>query len=119
MRGILLPCQIENITTRRDNTIKLTIGTNEMSPEKAAGLFALLNKIACIYISEKETIPQAEIDKVDALNPEFGTKTQSQRMRNVLYKLFEQNDEGFKDFDSFYKHHTDVIIEHLKKKIDG
>lgn len=118
MNGILIAAQIERIATRKDRTVAITVGTQELAPDKAGQLFHLQDRVVCVYISEKETIPQSEIDKVDALNPEFGQKTQSQRMRNVLYKLFEKNSEGFKDFDSFYHHHSEVIIEHLKKKID-
>src|SRR6185369_1974564 len=119
MTGILIAAQIERIATRKDRKVAITIGTQELNPDKAGQLFQIQDRLVCVYISEKETIPQSEIDKVDALNPEFGNKTQSQRMRNVLYKLFEQRNEGFKDFDSFYKHHTDIIIEHLKKKLDA
>lgn len=119
MNGILIAAQIERIATRKDRTVAITVGTQELTPDKAGQLFKIQDRVVVLYISEKETIPQAEIDKVDALNPEFGQKTQSQRMRNVLYKLFEQNAEGFKDFDSFYKHSTEKIIEHLKNKIDA
>lgn len=119
MNGILIAAQIERIATRKDRTVAVTIGTQELSPDKAGHLFQIQDRVVVVYISEKETIPQAEIDKVDALNPEFGQKTQSQRMRNVLYKLFEKSNEGFKDFDSFYHHHTEAIITHLKKKIDA
>jgi len=118
MNGLLLPAQIERIATRKDRTVAITIGTQELSPEKAGNLFRLQDRLAIVYISEKESVPQAELDQVDALNPEFGNKTQSQRLRNVLYKLFEQKNEGFKDFNSFYRHHTEKIIEHLKNKIE-
>lgn len=72
--------------------------------------------MAICYISEK-TIDQNEIDKIDKLDPEFSGKTQSQRIRGVLYKLFEQNNEGFKDFEVYYRAKTELYIEHLKTKI--
>jgi hypothetical protein len=116
MNGIILPAYIENITTRKDKTVKVTIGTQELSQGKAGELFTLLNNLAVVYISTKE-ISQKEIDQVDKLDPEFEGKTQSQRIRNVLYKLFQQDSEGFKDFDQYYKSKTDRYIEHLKAKI--
>lgn len=117
MNGLLLAATVENITTRKDHTVKLTLGTQELSPGKAGDLFNLMNKTAVIYISPKE-VSQNEIDQVDQIDPEFGGKTQSQRIRNVLYLLFEKNKEGFKDFDSYYKSKTEKYIEHLKSKID-
>lgn len=115
-KGILLAAQIENITTRKDRTIKLTIGTQELSPGQASDLFTLLHGICALYISPKE-ISQDQIDKVDQTDPEFGGKSQSQRIRNVLFKLFDQNKEGFKDFDTYYHSKTEMYIEHLKAKI--
>lgn len=118
MNGLLLAITVENITTRKDNTVKLTLGTQELSPGKAGELFNLMNKTAVLYVSPKETISQSEIDQVDQIDPEFGGRTQSQRIRNVLFVLFEKDKEGFKDFDSYYKSKTEKYIEHLKSKID-
>lgn len=118
MTGILIPAIIESISTRADGTVKITIGTQELSQGKAGELFALTRKIAMIYISPKETVDQKEIDQVDKIDPDFtNTKTQSQRLRAVLFKMWDQNTEGFKDFDTFYKSKTDVIIEHFKSKL--
>lgn len=116
MKGIMLPATIENITTRKDRTIKIVIGTQELSQGKAGEIFTLLNNIAVVYISPKE-ISQSELDQVDKLDPEFEGKTQSQRIRSVLFKLFQQDSEGFKDFDAYYKNKTEKFIEHLKNKI--
>lgn len=116
MNGIILAATIDSISTRKDKSVKIAIVTQELSPGKAGEVFTLLNTLAVVYISQKE-LDQKEIDQVDKLDPEFGGKTQSQRLRNVLFKLFDQDHEGFKDFDSFYKGKTDVIIDHLKSKI--
>lgn len=116
MNGILLPATIENITTRKDKTVKVTIGTQELSQGKAGELFTLLNNLAVVYISPKE-ISQRDLDQVDKLDPEFEGKTQSQRIRSVLFILFSQSNEGFKDFDAYYKNKTEKYIEHLKTKI--
>ncbi len=116
MNGLLLPTYVENITTRKDHSIKITLGTQELSPSKAGELFQLLNKLAVTYISPKE-INQKEIDQVDKLDPEISGKTQSQRIRSVLYLLHQQNNEGFKDFDAYYRNKTELYIEHLKSKL--
>lgn len=117
MNGLLLPTYVENITTRKDHSIKITLGTQELTPSKAGELFQLLNKLAVTYISQKE-ISQKEIDQVDKLDPEISGKTQSQRIRSVLYLLHQQNNEGFKDFDAYYRNKTEMYIEHLKSKLN-
>jgi hypothetical protein len=116
MNGILLPAYIENLATRKDKTVKIVLGTQELSPMAAGQLFQYSNKLVVAYLSEKD-IPQRELDQVDKIDPEFGGKTQSQRLRNVFYKLFEQNNEGFKDFNTYYQSKMDLIIEHYKTKI--
>jgi hypothetical protein len=118
MEGTLLACEIEKISTRVDGSLFIGLGTPELSPSVVAALFGYRKKLMAIYLSPKETINQKEVDQVDKLNPEIGGKTQSQRLRNVLFKLYDQNNEGHKTFDAFYHYHTEVIIEHLKKKIN-
>lgn len=117
MNGVLLAAYVEKIATRRDKTVAITIGTQELTPTKGGELLSLQDKLVCLYLSPKDSIPQKEIDQVDKLDPEVSGKTQSQRLRNVLYKLYEQNAEGYRDFDSYYKNQTEKIIEHLKAKI--
>lgn len=44
-------------------------------------------------------------------------KTQSQRIRFILYRLWQKNSEGL-EFEVYYKQKTDKYIEFLKKKLD-
>ena len=41
---ILLPAQIESIASRKDKTVRITIGTQELTPAQAAELFQLNQK---------------------------------------------------------------------------
>ncbi len=116
MKGLLISVQIENITTRKDHTLKLTLGTAELSPSRAGELIQLMNKVAVCYISDKD-LNQSEIDAVDKLDPEFAGKTQSQRLRNVLYLNFVENREGYKEFNSYYHAKMETYIEALKSNL--
>lgn len=117
MIGLLIPTLVENISTRKDRSVKIVLGTQELSPAKAGELFDLMNKVAITYICPKG-VDQSEIDQVDKMESGFDGKTQSQRIRNVLFKLFQQDNEGFKTFDDYYRNKTEKYIEHLKSKID-
>lgn len=114
--SIVLQCTVENITTRKDRTLKVILGSQELTPRQAGELFELLNQLAYVLISPKG-INQEQIDTVEKADLELGGKTQSQRIRGVLYKLFEQDNEGFSSFDTYYKSKTEKYIEHLKSKI--
>ena len=116
MNGIMLSSVIDGISTLKDKSVKITILTQELSPSKAGEIFGLHGKYAIVYISEKD-INQREIDQVDKLDPEFGGKTQSQRLRNVFFRMFEQDAEGYKDFNNYYHAKMEQLIEHYKSKL--
>ena len=117
MNGVLMAAGAEVLSTRADGSVKIVLGTQEISPTKMGELFALKKKVTAVYISPKETITDEELKQVDAIDVDFNTKSQAQRIRSVLYILFEQNSEGFQGFADFYKAKTEAYIEHLKTKI--
>lgn len=116
MKGQLIAAMVESITTRKDRSVKVVIGTQELNPSEAGQLFQYMNQLVTVYISPA-AIDNREIDQIDKLEPELNNKSQSQRIRAVLYLLFQQNAEGFKSFDEYYKSKTEKFIEHLKSKL--
>jgi len=117
-RMIILPAQIEGLTSRKDKTIKVTFGTQELSPVDAAQVFQLNQRFCYIAIKE-ETFQQDELNKLDDIKTNLETnKTPSQRLRGILYINYQQNNEGYKDFTTYYTSKMEVICEHFKLKID-
>jgi hypothetical protein len=118
MNGTIVAAIIESVQTRRDNTIKIVLGCQELSPSKGAELLGMMNKLTAVYLSPKETISESELKQVDAVDVELNGKTPSQRLRNVLFIMWQQKPDGYKDFDGFYKAKMELIIEHYKSKLD-
>lgn len=116
MKGIILACIIDKITTLKDRSVKITLDTQELSPTKAGEIFTLMNSLATVYISPSE-ITSREMAQVDSIEPEMPGKSPSQRMRNVLFILWKQDNQGFKEFDSFYKERMETYIQELKNNI--
>lgn len=116
MKGILVAAMVESITTRKDKSVKLVFGTQELSPTEAGQLFQYMNQLVTVYLCPA-AIDNREIEQIDKLEPELNNKTQSQRIRSVLYLLHQQNNEGFKSFDEYYKAKTEMYIDHLKTKL--
>lgn len=115
---ILIATIVEGISTRKDKSFKITLGTQELTPSQAAELFDLSSQY-CFTALKKEPFQKDEVDLMDSLKTDFESqKTPSQRLRGVLYINYEQNDEGFKDFASYYTHKMDTIINHFKNKLD-
>lgn len=114
---ILISGQIEGISTRKDKTMKLTIGTQELTPHQAADIFQFNQQFGYFAI-KPEPFQKEEQDLIDGLKSDYEGKTPSQRLRGVLYKTWELKDEGFKDFNSYYVSKMELIIKHYKGKLD-
>ena len=119
---------IDKVSTLADGSLRVYVGTPELSSETMVSVFSLIKKPGFVLISAN-AINQDQIDAVEkaTTNAEFSEKTPSQRMRGVLYKLWEKtqpktmNGDGvmeYVDFDLFYKRQMNKIIEHFKTKLD-
>lgn len=115
-KGILIGAYVEGLKTRKDKTIAITIGTQELAPDKAGQLFNLNGKLITAYLSDTE-VTKSDQDVIDAVELDLPGKTPSQRLRAVLYVLWKQEPEGFKDQNLHYIHHMEKIIEHYKSKL--
>ena len=115
---LILPSIIENITTRRDKTWKLTVGTQELSPEQAAEMVKL-NQEYCYLALKKNEFKSRDLEIMSTLQGEleFSDKPPGVRLRAVLYRLWEQDAEGYKDFELYYRWRMEKIIEHFKTKL--
>jgi hypothetical protein len=114
---ILIAGQIESIATRKDKTLKVTIGTQELNPAQASDVFSL-NQSFCYIGLKTEPFIQSEEVLIAGFKSEINQKTPSQRLRSLLYVYYEQDNKGYKDFGTFYAAEMERIIEHFKTKID-
>lgn len=117
--GLLLAAQVEGVMTRRDGTLKITLGTQELSQGKAGELLTMQNKVCAIYISQKETISQSVLDMVDQADVDMPGKTKSQRQRAVLFRIWELQKDGHKTFESFYAARMEAHIKDLKDTLES
>ena len=116
-KTILLKATVENISSRKDSTLKIVVGTQQL--KEGAELFALQNELVSIGIS-RLNITQEDVELI--AENKFGVedvpnkKSQSQRLRGVLFLL--GNQRGETDFDSYYKRTMENIIEFYKAKLE-
>ena len=118
---------IDNIRTLADNSLRVSLGTPELTAEIVGNMYSMLKQPGYVVISTKP-ISQQQIDAVDeaTVDREFDTKTPSQRLRSVLYILWEQTQpkeigpDGstvYVDFDLFYKRKMNELIRFVKDKL--
>ncbi len=111
---------IEKIETRADRTIKITISTQEITPDYKTKIFEFHQEFCEILLSSSPLKPQEIEEAGKNIDPSASTniKTPSQRLKSVLFLLFQQDNRGYKDFDSFYKTKMEEIINNFKAKLE-
>ena len=120
---------IDKVSTLADGSLRIYIGTPELSNETMVKVLSLIKKPGYVLVSTN-SISQDQIDAVEkaTANTEFNEKTVSQRLRSVMFKLWEKTqpkqlngDSGemeYVDFELFYRRQMNTIIEHYKTKLD-
>lgn len=116
---LIIPSSLEIITTLKDGTIKLTFETQEMRPSDVGVLFSYRKSLG--YLAFKnEQFTEDQINLVETLKcDDFDdNKSPSKRMRNVLYRLWQQNNYGYDDFNVFYIYRMNNLIGILKNEFE-
>ena len=117
---IILNAQVETIQSRKDNTLKVVLGTQEIT--EGGKLFPLQNRLCTVGISPNEDLTNEDIELLESsklgIDDLPGTKSQSQRLRNVLFVYWQQADGGYSDFNLYYQNRMDKIINNIKAKLE-
>lgn len=114
---ITLPAIISAPKFRKDKSVSISFSSRELSPEEAMTILTLAETEGYLVFSQNE-IQDSEIPKG---NSELETKSQSQRIKAVLYKLYMQDTKEQKfigSFESYYQDKTEKYITFLKDKIN-
>jgi hypothetical protein len=113
-QAVQLPVLLDKITTLKDGSFKVVFETRELSANDGSILLSLRNNEGWLTFSANQqtthTIPEDPL-------PEFkNEKSQSQRLRAVLYRLWEQQGKA-DDFELFYRVRMERIINSVKEKL--
>jgi hypothetical protein len=110
---IELEAIIGSVRSKVDKSLSLSLSTPELSPTDMAEIMNLqgMNLLVRITPSDEPNAPILTVEK--GLN----SKSQSQRIRSVLYLLWKRSDKSI-DFEGFYKMQTEKYIEAIKEKLD-
>ena len=108
---------IEGVSTRKDKTLTIRLGTQELPGEIAGRLFGMQN--AFVYVALKEEdFGRDEIEALEALEAdaiEDHRKTQSQRLRAVLFLNWKYDSKGYKTFAMYYDSERSALLNTSKR----
>lgn len=94
---------IENVKTRADHSIAILISTRELTPEKMTEIFMAQK-------GGEEVSFETDV--------EASPKTPSARLRNCLYKLWENTTDKSIDFPIWYESRMERLINQIKDKLN-
>lgn len=116
MNTVQFPCQLQNISTRVDGSIKVVIETQELNGKDMAELFGYRNELGYITFTPN---PEITIDVPETPVGDMG-KSPAQRMRGVLYIMWEQGGKKkFDTFEQYYAVNMERLINQLKERLDN
>lgn len=114
-KPVQIPTLIAGLSTKVDGSIKIVLETRELPPEASAQLFSMRGSEAWTVIAPTEmseiAVPNERPDTA------LGTKSPSQRLRGVIYILWQQTNSG-QDFESFYRTKLEAIIDQIKSRLE-
>ena len=109
-----IPAYLLGFSSRADKSAGIRFGTQELNGDTFAELQELNGTFGWLIYSET-SLKEEDIPKKD---PESKNKSQSQRIRAVLYKIHIQQGGKPENWESFYHQKTEKYIEYLKSKLD-
>ena len=113
---------MNKVSTLADGTLSINIHTQELPEETMMRVFSLRKSPGMVLISSDD-ISKAEQEEVEKFTTDFEvgkTKTASQRLRAVLYRVWEQEGKprGYTDFPVFYESQMERIINKYKTTLE-
>lgn len=119
MSFLIIPCTLENYRSLKDKSMKVTFETGELNPQDLLGIAENLGAYGYLAFKQ-EPFKADEKEMMQDLKSdfEFKGKSNSQRLKAVLFLMWQKDNEGFDTSVRHYDHHMEKIINHFKSKLD-
>ena len=114
----MLPAIMSSCRPRNDGSWSVTLSTNILREDEYRVILNMHQQLCCVLIKDSEIIND-ELEAFDSVEMDLidAKITPSQRFRNILYRLWEQ--EGKQgEFKAFYKVKMEQLCEHFKGKLN-
>lgn len=120
---LLKQCTLDGVTRRKDKSLKISFITSlEQSSSELMEVDKLLDSSGVLYFKQSSGLSTDEITQIDkvVLDKPNG-KTQSERLRNVLYIYCKQKigkEPTKEQFAEFYQKYTEKYITYIKDQLN-
>jgi len=115
----IIPGQLATFQSLKDRTLKLIFETGEPTPDQMAGVMYSLQKAGYIAFNP-DAFKEKEKSMLTSMKADYDDtgKSKAQRLRAVLFRLWEQRPEGYDVPDDHYNAYMEKIIRFYKDKLD-
>jgi len=118
MKIFQVPGTISKASSMSKNTLRIQFDTQEnCSPEAMKRLFELIDQPGYMTVNSRP-IEATDIVDLPPLRPMDNKKSPSERLRNVLFRVWELDNKGYEVFDNYYIYMMDQLCEHYKKQLN-
>ena len=120
---LLKQCSLDGVTRRKDKSLKISFITSlEQSSTELMEVDKLLDSSGVLYFKQSEGLSTDEITQIDKVVLEKPSgKSQSERLRNVLYIYCKQKigkEPTKEQFAEFYQKYTEKYIQYIKDQLN-
>ena len=113
MRALQCHVIINRVSTRKDQSLSVSLETPEMTAEDSVVLMQLANRELSMVLT-----PVGEsVSAVKEVRGQFETKSPSARLRGCLFVLWKQAD-GTGEFEDWYRREMESIISKVKERLE-
>lgn len=126
---LILPVVFTKYNQLKDRSVNLSFNTPEITEQNLVRLFRQMNSHGILLFRGVEQLNKEDVKLIEEADVDVFEqgKSQSQRLRNVLFKLWLQENPGCEDlepvektkvFGEYYRTKTEKIINHFKEKLN-
>ena len=113
MKAIRQSAIITTISSRSDNSLRLSVVTPELSGVEKLAVMDLQNKNIEMFLKPMDEAPTEIID----VKGEIQQKSQSRRLRDIMY-VYYKSLKTDQTFDEYYKTTIEKLINKYKERIN-
>ncbi len=113
MNSFTVASILTRVSSTADGGMGISFHTNELNAEEKVNVMGFHNKSGWLLFSPN---PIEESD-IPTKMAETGSKTASQRLRAVLFLIWDKSDKE-RTFDQFYADRMEMIIDKMKERLD-
>lgn len=120
IKTLTFGAQLTSYKRRKDRSMSLTFVTQELDSQEVMEIDKELDMFGYLLFKPESPLTASEIDELDNMDIDLDLepKRASERLRNVLWVSWKQDNKGHREFKMYYHYRMENLIELLKSKLD-